>query len=346
MGWIKIASANLLILCGLLIAIEFTCRILVDFDANYYAAPKTIEENSERIHPYGKIPVNSIGFFDGEWDNPKKLPRIGYFGDSVTYGVGAGYPYRITEYLDIFSPDFEHVNLSGGLGVDLSQVYGSLELYGENNIDKLIYLMNLNDIAPLVHYQTQTDSSDAPSIDSENSVKFIKKLMHPFDTVLRGNSVLYTYFRLQAKNFLTTEMGFEASGFKAIELAPKENTKLIKRAARTTAELSNSITIKIPFCILILPYEMQISNDAALKYAELGVKFDDEFIDFGTQKLFVNHFSQYSDNEIYWLGADLTEAKIGSYFVYNLGDKIDFNHPNRLGHELLAKQIADNKLCL
>ncbi|MDA8647572.1 hypothetical protein N9L40_01345 [Rhodobacteraceae bacterium] len=346
MSWIKIISANFLIICGLLIILELTSRILVDFDANYYAAPKTVEENTERIHPYGKIPVNSIGFFDGEWHDPKRLPRIGYFGDSVAYGVGAGYPYRITEYLDIFSPEFEHVNLSGGLGVDLSQVHEYLDFYHSNNIDKLIYLMNLNDIAPLAHYEIKIDTRDAKVIESENSVQFIKRMMRPLDTLLRGNSVLYTYTRLQVKNFITTSMGFEASGFKAIELTPKENTILIERAARTTAKLSNAINNKLPFCILILPYEMQISDDAALKYAKLGVKFEESFIDFETQKLFAYYFSQHSNVEIDWLGAGLIEAEIGSFFVYNLGDKIDYNHPNRLGHELLAKEIADKGLCI
>jgi len=29
----------------------------------------------------------------------------------------------------------------------------------------------------------------------------------------------------------------------------------------------------------------------------------------------------------------------------NVGDKIDFNHPNRRGHEALARQISDERLC-
>ena len=91
---------------------------------------------------------------------------------------------------------------------------------------------------------------------------------------------------------------------------------------------------------------MQISDDAALKYAKLGVKFEESFIDFETQKLFAYYFSQHSNVEIDWLGAGLIEAEIGSFFVYNLGDKIDYNHPNRLGHELLAKEIADKALCI
>ena len=40
------------------------------------------------------------------------------------------------------------------------------------------------------------------------------------------------------------------------------------------------------------------------------------------------------------------EKEVGAYFVYNLGDKIDFNHPNRLGHKLIAQQINDRNICI
>ena len=45
--------------------------------------------------------------------------KIAYFGDSIVYGVGAGFPYRFTEYLDKLSPEFDHLNLSGGVGISL-----------------------------------------------------------------------------------------------------------------------------------------------------------------------------------------------------------------------------------
>lgn len=351
MNWIKVLGLNIIIFFGLLIVLELIFRMVVDFDSNYYAAPQVVEANSIREHPYGKIPVNSLGFFDGEWDYPKKLPRIGYFGDSVTYGVGAGYPYRITEYLDEFMPELEHVNLSGGLGVDLTSIVQSDELpesYSDYNLDKLIYLMNLNDIAPLAYYQVQSENSEVQVIDrssSENLVIFIKKLMNPIDKILRGNSVFYTYARFQVKKFLTSEMGFEASGLKAIELTPEENAEMIKKAAMNTAKLSNLAIKKIPFCILLLPYEMQISSNAASQYEKLGIKFNDSFINFKTQKMFKDYFSEFSSVEIHWLGSNIIEADIGTYFVYNLGDKIDFNHPNRRGHEALARQISDERLC-
>jgi hypothetical protein len=32
---------------------------------------------------------------------------------------------------------------------------------------------------------------------------------------------------------------------------------------------------------------------------------------------------------------------LGQYFVYNKGDKLDWNHPNRAGHRQIADWLAD-----
>lgn len=351
MSWIKISSFNLIILCVLLMILELISRLVIDFDSNYYAAPQHIEANSVRLHPYGRIPVNSLGVFDKEWDSPKQLPRVGYFGDSVAYGVGAGFPYRITEYLDTLMSAYEHVNLSSGLGVDLTNIMQSgslIKAYAGYDLDKLIYLMNLNDIAPLAYYQSQDVITPEQVIERSNSetlVIYIRKFITPIDNLLRGTSVFYTYARFQAKKFFTSTMGFEASGYKAVELLPDANTELIKKAAINAAALSNIIQNTVDFCILILPYEMQISNAAAKQYSQLGISFNESFLNFGTQKLFAKYFSQFSNVKIHWLGFGIPEADIGTYFVYDLGDKIDFNHPNRLGHEALATQISAERLC-
>ena len=41
--------------------------------------------------------------------------NIGYYGDSVTYGVGAGHGYRISDLLEREYPEMSHMNL-GGVG--------------------------------------------------------------------------------------------------------------------------------------------------------------------------------------------------------------------------------------
>ena len=84
----------------ILIILEIFCRFFVDFNSGYYSSSKKNLNNSFITHPYGKIPVNKYGFFDEEFKLKEDKQVIAYFGESVTYGVGAGYPYRFTEYLD------------------------------------------------------------------------------------------------------------------------------------------------------------------------------------------------------------------------------------------------------
>ena len=96
-------------------------------------------------------------------------------------------------------------------------------------------------------------------------------------------------------------------------------------------------------CVIIIPYEMQISKDASRYYKSIGIKFDDGFENFLTQELLKENFSKNLSFLIIKDG--FLEKKIGSYFVFNKGDKIDFNHPNKDGHYVIAKEIAKSKIC-
>ena len=91
---------------------------------------------------------------------------------------------------------------------------------------------------------------------------------------------------------------------------------------------------------------MQISRDAFVTYRDLNLYFEDDFINFKTQEIFIREFKKYSDNKIYFLGLSFEEKPVGTYFVYNKGDKIDFNHPNSLGHKILANEINEKRYCL
>jgi hypothetical protein len=350
MSWIKIFTVNVIVFLVVILIIEFCARLLIDFDTNFYAAPQERINGTERVHPYGIIPVNTEGFFDGEWSFSKDDAVFGYFGDSVTYGVGAGYPYRISEYLDHFWPEIEHINLSGGIGIDLAQKASQASIIKTSNrfdVDKVIYLMNLNDIAPLAYYvdpNTQ-EYSESRLTDKEILIRIIKDRIAPLDRLLRGRSVFYTYLRLKIKSYLVTSFEIEASGYRSIELDPDRHAVLIKRAAKNLADITQDMQAKVAFCTIILPYEMQISKDAAEEYRKIGVKFSDAFREFKTQKFFVEEYKKWTDIKIHWVGEILPENPIGTFYVFNRGDKIDFNHPNGKGHKELASEIASKKLC-
>lgn len=325
----------------ILIILEIVCRIFVNFDSGYYSSSQKNFDKSFISHPYGKIPINSFGFFDGEFELKKEKQVIAYFGDSVTYGVGAGYPYRFTEYLDKLNPKFEHINLSGGIGTSLAEWSNKNEKYLlDKNIKRLVYVMNLNDIAPLAKRFTQNDISSL----SVKNLNVLKKFINPLDNIFRGNSELYTFLRFIIKEQFV-KAGYEASGYESIELFPKKNSQHIIAASKVLDEWLDKTQKKgFKSCVVILPYEMQVSKDAANYYRSINIKFEDEFVNFSTQNLIkenlINHKKFYIIN-----GERFKEKKIGNYFVFNKGDKIDFNHPNREGHLIIAREIDKKKIC-
>ena len=337
---------NLLMIIAFLSIGELLTRIFVNYKTNFYALPQfSSSPNTTNIHPYGKIPINSKSSPDEEWNSPKTKKRYAYIGDSVVYGVGAGYPFRITEYLDRFAPNIEHINISDKISFLIEPEKNMLlfnEFIIENKIDKIVYLMNLTDIADFINVKNENKNVAI----SRSNVAKLKDFIYPVDNFMRLNSNLYNYVRFKFKNILITNLGLNISGYKAIELEPNKNEVNIKNSAKNLAIILKNKKISRDICIIMLPYEMQISKDASKQYKKLGIKYDNEFLEFKTQKIFTSEFKKNSNSKIYFLNNNFPEAKVGRYFVFNLGDKIDFNHPNRYGHKILAKQIVSRKICI
>ena len=346
MKGIKVVAFNLILFIGLITFFELLTRKIINFELFYYEMNQSTTNRDYNLHPYGEIPINTNGFYDKEWDSPKTKYRFAYTGDSVVYGVGAGFPNRLTEYLDSFKTDIEHINISKGIGTNILSMGSEneiIDLLKRFNIDKLVYILNLNDISPLAFQFNSKNEYDPKKIS-----KFarLKKFINPVDKKLRGRSTLYSLLRFQFKNFLVLKQGLNISGFKAIELEPIKNEKDIKNAARKLAILLNNLkSNSIDICTLILPYEMQISENAAKTYRELGVPFENQFLDFKTQKIFIEEFNLYSDLEIHYLGKQFDQKPVGHFYVFDKGDRIDFNHPNGKGHYVLAKEIVSRELC-
>ena len=98
---------------------------------------------------------------------------------------------------------------------------------------------------------------------------------------------------------------------------------------------------------MILPYEMQISREAELRYAELGVQWEDGFIGGETQQRIITALDpslrSYDAYEAFVDRGAVDETRnrngLGEHFVYNKGDKLDWNHPNRSGHRAIANWL-------
>ena len=103
-------------------------------------------------------------------------------------------------------------------------------------------MMNLTDLVEFA-YLLENDNNDFNNNEilsiPKNYVGSIKKFISPLDKKLRGNSVLYTFFRYKIKNFLVAQFGLNFTGFRAIELEPVRYSRDIEQAAINFARLIN-----------------------------------------------------------------------------------------------------------
>ncbi len=348
---------NVAILAVLLLVLEIGVRYFITYNPGYYTGIRT---NAACVqYPYGEVCLNSRGFPDDEFNVASSKPRVGYFGDSICYGVGAGRGYRITDLLKAHYDKFEHYNFcyigdSVLSDVTLRHIRVIARQY---QLAHVVYLMNLNDIPPLLAEMEAVRAREQGQITGEvNGRKLdngtrhwvvdIKKFLVPFDEFLRGKSYLYTYARNKIKERLTVA-GFEASGYKAVELAPEENSQVFTYAADKVNDFHRYLHAKdATLTLVLLPYEMQVSTHAADNYRRRNISWEPGFESGSAQAAIVSKLERgvrYFDALSAFAGRRAT-AMTGEYFVYDQGDKIDWNHPNREGHRLIAEYLIKERI--
>jgi hypothetical protein len=260
--------------------------------------------------------------------------------------VGAGYGFRISEVLEKLLPEYEHLNF-GGIG---QSVVGSekdledfLNLIKKFKLDKAVYLMNLNDIV----------REKAGSIEKEGFGRLKRYWKQLFDG-LRGRSYLYTFVRNTLKNQLL-RLGYGVHGQLSYEMFPEKYAEVLKSNALRINYLNEALSeLGVELIVVILPYEMQISKSAEIEYAKQGIRWEGEtFINRGPQKQILKYLApevNILDAYYAFVGADADIEKqreqnaLGECFVYNLGGRLDWNHPNREGHRLIAEYIYKSKI--
>ncbi len=322
---------NVVFVLLLLGGAETFLRFYLPYNAGYYMAFEA--KPGVQHFPYGIIKYNSLGFPDDEFDLASTKPRIGYFGDSVTRGVGVGSGYRISDLLEQAYPAYEHWTFGTVRdGVDERGAQKILELIKIYHLTTVVYLLNLNDILLSNRFAER---------NTEPWIARIKARLMWLDR-FRGESYLYTVIRSQVRLFLAAH-GYGHDGWKAAELFPIENEEAVQDTAERVSKLAQELDRRgVAFVAILLPYEMQVSAEAARKYWELGIRWDEDFLSGLTQKMLIEDFAgrvKYFDARQAFLpdGAkSLKQNKLGEYFVYNRGDKLDWNHPNREGDRRIA----------
>jgi hypothetical protein len=317
---------------------EIALRFIIPYDIGYYTA---VREPGKYEYPYGTITMNEDGYPDQPFDKTGTKKRIGYFGDSIIFGVGAGEGYRFSDLIEKEYPQEDHWTFSMiANGVQGDEVAQIAKEYGLNTV---VYGFNLNDILPSVY--TDVKPGEAP-VAKPILFEIQRWIELNVDGHLRGHSYLYNGIRTLVKNALTRS-GYSHTGFKAAELYPSDNKELIADVADRVNALAATLKKQgVDFCVVIFPYEMQISDDAAHAYHDLGIHWEDGFVDGSTQDILKKYLKVphlYDGREAFTDVRDT--AQVGDYFVYNKGDKIDFNHPNRAGHALIVKGLLKSHTC-
>jgi hypothetical protein len=330
---LTLVLVNLVMFVVLIAVGEIVTRYFTNYSIGYYTDPST-DKAGIRHYPWGDIKVNSLGYADEEFDLATTKPRIGWFGDSVGAGLGAGYPYRITDLVRKNFPDVATWNFGGHFGGEFNGA-GIESEAAKFKLNTAVYILNLNDIVPPMAQESATG----------HSVYYLAEFTRNYLDVLRDKSYLYNWLRTSIKNAMQ-RVGFEASGYFAYELWPQRSDDVFKSFAARVNDTFHDLRDKgVQMCVVMSPYEMQISDDAARTYTGLGFKWEDGFLDGSTQK----KLRAYLDKDLpVYDGRDAFKdksAKVGEDFVYNEGDKIDWNHPNRKGHALLAQGFINSGVC-
>ena len=143
--------------------------------------------------------------------------------------------------------------------------------------------------------------------------------------------------------------GWFSTGDKVIkvsEMFPEQIGETSRELIARVKGLSRALADRgADLMVVILPYEMQISQEAEKFYRETKVEWGKGFIDRGPQKVleadldragldYVDAYYAFVDPK--HVAESRKRNKLGQYYVYNRGDRLDWNHPNREGQRVLA----------
>src|SRR6266853_1035699 len=329
---------TLLLLCLMFVAGETILRWAIPYRIDYYTGVKV--SNRMIKYPFGEMPFNSHGYPDREWDNDDPRTRVGFVGDSVTMGFGAGFGYRYSEIISDARKDRYYMNF-GGAGedgvADDRAIENLIAIAQRFRLKKLVYGMNLNDILPS---HATGGVADAPMRTAKS---FVAKYIDP----LRSRSYVYNYFRTKAK-IVATRLGYGYHGDEMFELHPMRNSVIVGQTVDRINKLGLRLKQEgVEFCVVVFPYEMQISRDAAEKYRQYGIQWSSELLTGEPQTMILRHLAPdiVAVNLVHAFNSNVSkpdDIQIGTYFVFNKGDALDWNHPNRDGHMLIAEYLLKN----
>ncbi len=334
---LTLIAINVAAFLALLAAAEAVARFAIAYNPGYYTGIETAD--TELVYPYGVIRINTLGYPDDEFDLDDPRPRVAYVGDSVTFGVGAGHGHRFSDILEQRFPQYQHMTM-GIVGANFQSRSGidrHLERLQALGVDQVLYFYSLNDTLPDLEIGA-AGRRDPPLL--RRLFYFLRDQTQP----LRDKSYFLNWVRHRIR-ILLLRLGYQREGYLAFEFFPERSDEVIRSTAeRINYQYERFANEGIEFAIILIPLEMQISEDAEKTYASYGISWDESFIERGTQKRLERHLRA----EIPVLDAyeafvtspqDRARIKVGEQYVYDKGDMLDYAHPNREGHRRIAEYL-------
>ena len=292
------------------------------------------------------VNINSHGWRDSEYSlqKPDGITRIMVVGDSVTFGYGVQLEEMFTKVLE------QELNRQGDRRYEvISQGGAGANTYYQRNAirinapiytpDLVILAFNLNDILPKQIFRKAADSSS----DIRQSIsRAILRLRSTLDETLRSRSHLYFIFRARAKIVLrqfgivsptlVRLAAFDIESAYGIAAWQETRTVLLEIASQLRKD-------RIPFLLAILPLEMQLSEQIADIYRrEYGFAFADSLVAGKPQEIIKDFAEQHRIAYVDLLPAFRKRSEEKTFFrIY--GGSVDYNHPNPLGHRIIAEEI-------
>ncbi len=346
----RIVLWNIIIVIALLIVGEIIARMTISYNPSYYTSIDAT--NRDVVFPYGTIRYNSLGHPDDEFDLSDPRPRLAYVGDSVTMGVGAGYGHRFSDLLKDTFPGYQHMTLASiGEGFRTkARMRGLTKTARELGVQQVFYFYNLNDTLP-----SRAEGADggpsqiADGVDNTFlavAINFIKDNTE----FLRSSSYLFNWVRFKVRIALL-RLGINGhDGLPAFEMFPDKNIGVFEDVADRVIYLRDLLEDQsINFNLVILPYEMQISKEAEKTYRDLGIQWGERFVQRRPQEILIELLGgELPVIDLYEAfvprAEEREEIDVGELFVFNEGDSLDWNHPNRAGHARIAAFMAENAI--
>lgn len=293
------------------------------------------------------ITINTYGWRDSDYTlaKPDDVTRIMVLGDSVTFGYGV-------QLEDMFQKVLERqlnrqgtkpwqVISMGGAGATTyfqkNAIKDNVPIYKP---DVVILAFNLNDILPAIF-----DTTDTRSVDSRWSLsRAILGARKTLDGAFRSQSHLYFLIRERMKGVLRRFA--IASPTMAPVAAFDIQSEYGIAAWRQTREVLLDIAAHLEkehvgFLLAILPVEMQVSRQIADIYRnEYGFGFKDSLVEGEPQKMIKTFAEQHGIAYVDLLPAFQKRPEEKKFFrIY--GKSIDWNHPNPVGHRIIAEEIKN-----